>query len=354
MLAFTSETDIAGRATQARGARPARRWRPDISRRFTRTQIAMAALGVVALLQGGLIAFWWTGSFAAVETGSISVSSDPAGVPVAVDGVARGTTPLTLSIDAGSHRVDVGEAPAVRTQTINVAKGGDSSVHLDLRPDAALVAAGASGTGRLHVTADRPGAQVSIDGTARGAAPVTVANLAAGRHQVTVRAGDTTVHRRVDVLAGGVASLIVTMNNGGAFASGWLAISSRVPAQILEDGTLLGTTAMPRIMVPVGRHDLEIANTALGYRVRRTVQIRAGQTTSIALDAPRGTLHVNALPWAEVWIDGQSAGETPIGNLSLPIGEHELIFRHPELGEHRRTVVVGATAPTRVGVDLRK
>jgi serine/threonine-protein kinase len=75
---------------------------------------------------------------------------------------------------------------------------------------------------------------------------------------------------------------------------------------------------------------------------------------SIALKPPQGTLSINALPWAEVWVDGKPAGETPIGNLSLPIGNHELVFRHPELGEQRRTVTVGALAPVRVGVDLRK
>ena len=44
---------------------------------------------------------------------------------------------------------------------------------------------------------------------------------------------------------------------------------------------------------------------------------------------------LNALPWAEVWIDGESIGETPIGKVSVPIGWHEIVFRHPELGEKR-------------------
>ena len=57
---------------------------------------------------------------------------------------------------------------------------------------------------------------------------------------------------------------------------------------------------------------------------------------------------------AEVWIDGKSAGETPIGNLALGIGPHNIVFRHPELGEKTVSTVVKAGVPTRVTVDLRK
>lgn len=127
-----------------------------------------------------------------------------------------------------------------------------------------------------------------------------------------------------------------------------------MPLQIWEKGALVGTTATPRILLPAGAHELELVNTELDYRVARTVQIAAGQTASVPLKPPMGTISVNALPWAEVWIDGQRAGETPIGNVSIAIGNHEMLFRHPELGEQRKTVAVGALKPVRVGVDMRK
>jgi len=55
-----------------------------------------------------------------------------------------------------------------------------------------------------------------------------------------------------------------------------------------------------------------------------------------------------------VWIDGNSVGETPIGNLSVVPGEHEVVFRHPELGERRQKTMVRAGAETRVAVNLEK
>jgi len=53
----------------------------------------------------------------------------------------------------------------------------------------------------------------------------------------------------------------------------------------------------------------------------------------------------NARPWADVAIDGKSGGQTPISNLQVPIGVHEVVFRHPRLGERRQTVVVKAGPP---------
>jgi hypothetical protein len=65
-------------------------------------------------------------------------------------------------------------------------------------------------------------------------------------------------------------------------------------------------------------------------------------------------LSLNALPWAEVFVDGERIGETPIGNLVRPIGRHEVIFRHPQLGERHESVVVAAGRTTRLGVDLSR
>ena len=134
---------------------------------------------------------------------------------------------------------------------------------------------------------------------------------------------------------------------------GWVSMKTPVPMQVFEEGRLVGTTEVDRIMLPVGTHRLEIVSDALGYRSRQEVSIRAGQTSSVRIDLPTGVLAVNAQPWAEVWVDGERVGETPIGNLTRTIGPHEVVFRHPDLGEKKTTVVVTLKEPARVGVDLR-
>jgi hypothetical protein len=80
----------------------------------------------------------------------------------------------------------------------------------------------------------------------------------------------------------------------------------------------------------------------------------AGKTTAIRVDAPKASLSVNARPWADVTIDGNATGQTPIANLLVAIGRHEIVFRHPQFGERRQSVLVRAQGPNRVAVDLTK
>ena len=303
------------------------------------------------------MAYWMmsSGGLAAVTrtTGNVTITSEPAGSTVAIDGAVRGQTPLTIALDSGAHTIVVGTGAQARSQNVNVTRGGDSSMHVQL--PAAVAAPAPVARGALQIATEPPGARVWVDGEARGTAPITISDLNGGDHAVTVRSGSgDPINRTVTVKDGTTASLVITMPGAGAFASGWLAISSAVPLQVMEKGALLGTTEMPRILLPTGAHELELVNAGLNYRVTRNVTIAGGQTAAFTVVPPRGTLSVNALPWAEVWIDGQRAGETPIGNYSIPIGTHELLFRHPELGEQRRTVTIGAQGPVRVGVDMKK
>jgi hypothetical protein len=55
-----------------------------------------------------------------------------------------------------------------------------------------------------------------------------------------------------------------------------------------------------------------------------------------------------------VFIDGQPVGETPIGNLSVPIGPHEIVFKHPQFGERRHAVSVTAGVPVRLSVEMKR
>ena len=70
--------------------------------------------------------------------------------------------------------------------------------------------------------------------------------------------------------------------------------------------------------------------------------------------APDGRVSVNAVPWAQVSIDGKLVGETPLANLPLPVGEHEIAFRHPQLGEQIQKVIVKSSALTRVSASLAR
>ena len=78
-----------------------------------------------------------------------------------------------------------------------------------------------------------------------------------------------------------------------------------------------------------------------------------GKVAALAIDLPNGVINLNATPWAEVWIDGNRVGETPIGNLTISIGPHEIVFKHPQFGEKRQAVSVTLAAPMRLSVDMK-
>ena len=318
---------------------------------------AVGLLAVVALVQGSFITFWWgSGRIASpVQNGSVSITSEPSGARVSIDGEARGVTPLTVTLLAGSHRVDLTSGTKVRTHTLNVGAGRESSLHAALEVPASKPAVGG-----LSISTEPSGARVWVDDHARGQSPVSISDLAPGPHQIRVSGPRGSVTRTVSIEAGVVASLVIPLRASPAASAtstasaGWLSIQSPFPVQIADRGTVIGSSDTSRIAIPSGQREVELTNATLGYRTRRSVQVAPGQTTLIALDVPNGTLHINALPWAQVAVDGRAIGETPIANLSLPIGSHEVVFRHPELGEQRQIVVIKPGPPVRVGVDLRK
>jgi hypothetical protein len=136
--------------------------------------------------------------------------------------------------------------------------------------------------------------------------------------------------------------------------SGGIRLVTPIELKVLEGDRVLGSTADGPIIHTAGLHQLDLINTTLGFRTRVPVTFRAGQIASVNVTIPPGRLSVNALPWAEVLIDNRAVGETPLANLSVPVGEHEITFRHPELGERRQTITVRADAPARVSTAFDK
>ena len=128
---------------------------------------------------------------------------------------------------------------------------------------------------------------------------------------------------------------------------GGLTITSAMDLQVFENGKLIGSTAGP-IALNDGPRTIEVVNETLGFRFRQSVNVKGGQMTTVNIAVPNGRISINAAPWAEVDIDGKPAGETPLANLSLPIGTHEITFRHPEHGVKKQTVVVKVEGLTRV------
>lgn len=286
---------------------------------------------------------------APVETsGTLTVGTNPTGISIFIDGTPRGITPLNVELAPGDHLVELVTESERRRIPVSITAGGQVSQFLELPRVSAEF-------GELAVRTDTARVSVIVDGRPVGRSPLTVPDLTPGPHTVVLQHESGSVTERVLIESGRTTSLVVSMANPPtANAAGWVSISAPADVQVYENQRLLGTNRMDRIMLPVGRHELEFVNDSLDYRVLHSVQVAAGQVSQIRLEWPQGSLALNAIPWAEVWVDGRLIGETPIGNVSVPIGSHEVMFRHPELGERRVSVVVTVGKLTKVGIDLEK
>jgi hypothetical protein len=306
--------------------------------------VVLVAVGVFA----GLSYFFSAPSSPAVKTGTLVITTNPSGAQAIVDGQDRGVTPLKIDLSAGAHRLELKSAGGTRLVAVTIAEGTQVSQYIELPLPV-------SGVGQLTVRTEPAGARVTVDGVARGTSPMTVTDLTTGEHAVVLESDIGSVKQTVTIESGATAQLVVPMTApNGAPVSAWVAVTSPIELQVFENDRLLGSSRSDRIMIAAGRHQVDLVNEELGFRASRTFDVAAGKVAAVSAEIPNGTIGLNAVPWAEVFIDGARVGETPIGNLPIAIGRHEVIFRHPDLGERRQPVVVTLKEVARLSADFNK
>jgi hypothetical protein len=283
------------------------------------------------------------------RAGNLTIDTRAISSEVFIDGERRGVTPLTMSLTPGAHMVTVRSSSDERVVPLTIAAGADVIQYFEMKagePVAIL--------GRLSVVTDPPGARVAVDGRPRGTSPLMVADLPAQEHKVTVTSGTSSAERTVMVTAGGDASVMFSLSKVSGPVGGWLSISAPFDVEVVEDADVIGTSGVSRIMLAAGRHSVVLTNRSVGYQETRKIEVTPGRTTVIKVDPPKASVGVNARPWAEVLLDGKSVGQTPIANLLVSVGPHEIVFRNPQFAERKQAIVVTAKGLNRIAVDFTK
>ena len=260
----------------------------------------MAAAAVVVILAtAGVAGFKKMSHSPAPALSTLSVQSNPTGVPVFVDGVERGVTPARITLAPGPHILELRRG-VPRVIPLTLTAGSDVSQYLEFVE--------APVTDRLILPEKEAPAPAAPVAPVEAAAPL----------------------------------------------AGWLTVKMPFAVEILEKGRLLGTSEADRLMLAAGAHQLEFINHTLNYRETRTINVTPGKVITLPLEVPKGVVNLNASPWAEVFVDGQRVGETPIGNLAMTVGPHEIVFRHPQFGEKRHAVSVTVGVPVRLSVEMKQ
>ena len=134
---------------------------------------------------------------------------------------------------------------------------------------------------------------------------------------------------------------------------GALRISSTVALKVYEGSRLLGSVPGSDLRMAAGAHEIQLVNEDLGIRHTQTIEIASAATVALHVAPPHGYVTIDASPWAEVSVDGQPLGRTPLGPLPLSLGEHQITFRHPAGSKDQQRITVKSAVTTKVVGNLK-
>jgi hypothetical protein len=319
--------------------------------RFLGLALLLAIAGSAAAAGHFLGNGFWTpspsGSTAGATDGRAVISSSPPGALVFIDGVARGATPIDLMLRAGTHTVQLQNGSALRTLPLEIAPGQISTQYIELP-----VAPTESGGNALSLSSPPPAGRTSAPPAAAARNQPTPSSRQSAAVSIRASGGPQRGAATTGAAAGPAAGSRTPLPP--AAAEGWVNIGAPFPVQVSEDGRELGSTTAGPLRLPAGLHTLELVNPTFEFRTTLAVRVAPGETTTTPVTVPTGLLSVNALPWAEVFVDGRPIGTTPLANIAVPIGSREVLWRHPQHGERRQLITVTARTPVRIGTDFNR
>lgn len=234
----------------------------------------------------------------ASTAGTLQITTTPDGAAVYVDGGSQGTSPATISsLAAGSHTVKLTKAGYTDYQaTVMVIGGQITPLNVKLvagtgPTSGTTTTVVLTGTGSLLVTSSPPGASVNLDGGDKGTTPVTIPQVKAGSHTLTLKKpGYEDAVRTVMVSGGAEAQVAVTLVLQGQQASGTgtgtgtlIVRSTPEGASVYLNGEKLGTTPVTVRNVKAGTHRFLL--TLQGYNDNsQTIEISSGSDKEISVD----------------------------------------------------------------------
>jgi len=208
---------------------------------------------------------------------------------------------------------------------------------------------------RVTVTSQPAGATVIVDGMDRGTTPITLFDLAPGRHHIKYRlAGYVEADRFVDTNHEGpfIEKNVVLREEKGLL----LLKTEPAGASIIVDGVTVGQT--PRLVTHLAAKDAyNVRLRKAGYQ-DQLIQVRfEGRRPLVreeTLVLASGTVNVLSDPaGAEVTLNGIVRGRTPVLVRDVPRGRAVVKFRLDGFDEEVRELAINAGDVQTLSVPLR-
>jgi formylglycine-generating enzyme required for sulfatase activity len=277
--------------------------------------------------------------------GLLTVTSEPVGARVLLDGQARGITPLTgIEVSPGRHELVFTTDRYLKHRTEVLIKGGGFKQNLSVKltPRWAPVTIGSNPAG----------AEVRIDGEHAGTTPLTT-DVLDGTHRLEIGlAGFETWQGKFTVVANEPRILPkVTLDK----ADGHVSMRSQpAGANVIVNGEYRGQTPLELALASGQTHELTVVKS--GYEsASRTVQIGADEdkALNLQLKARLGKVRIVSQPkGAMLYVDGELEGEAN-QRLMLVAVPHELEIKKDGYAPYRTTITPRPGFAQEVRVQLK-
>ncbi len=251
-----------------------------------------------------------------MNVGSIIIESEPTDALVLIDDKEVGNTPITMTdLKSGIHFVAVRkDGYANWNNNVNIVPDEEITLAAELQLK----------TGAVSIKSEPSNARTMVDGKEVGTTPITITDLESGIHNIEVSlAGFENWSEKLDIKSDIENSITATLHK----ITGSTFIKSKPPnAKIYLDGEEVGTTPASLSSVAIGPHEIEIETE--GYTSwKSTININKGKNKKInvVLQKSTGSLCIKSNPSnADVLIDGNEIGITPVTKTDLKLGTHNV------------------------------
>lgn len=275
----------------------------------------------------------------AAAKGEILVTSNPSGANVNVNGKPHGVTPTVVEgLAPGPYLVEVNQVDFLRfSQTVTVESGKRAILDAQLQKEK-------GDTGELKVLADQEDADVLVNGSPVGKAPITLPGLKPGTHLVEARNARGFYAEAEAVVKAGESTLVrLRMAQVSPPDKGGIRVVASAPG---ATATVNGGPAQPLPAtfpdVSPGSHIVRV--DAPGYATwQRTVTVERGQTVEVVAELGQaGRLNVRTKDGsrAELFLNNKPLGRTPFTG-DVPAGTHTLLVQRDDGTQEEFQIAVG-------------
>ena len=266
----------------------------------------------------------------------VNVTSQPSGATVIIDGMDRGTTPVTLfDLAPGRHHLKyrlAGYVERDRFFSTNETPGPYIEKNEVLEEEKGL----------LLLKTEPAGCDIQIDGVSVGRTPRLITHLAAkDSYNVRLRKAGYQ-DQLISVKFDGRKPLV--REERMVLASGTIeVISEPAGAEITVNGIVKGRTPLRVTDVPRGRATVKFRLDGFADEIRE-LAINAGdvQTLPVVMKGLPGTLHLISVPdGARFYVNNEARGKGPLALTGLKPGEYGVRAELEGYGAMTKTIILG-------------